>query len=167
MDVLAAIENTSLGIWVRESTSLWAYPTIIFLHSVGLTIIVGLNAVIDLRLLGFAPRLPIAPMAKLFPLMWFGFWINALSGVALLTADATTFLVAPLFYIKLFVVALAAANLILIRRWVFRDPLVAEGRSTMRWKVLGATSLVLWAVAMTAGRLTAYLGPAVALAGLH
>jgi hypothetical protein len=165
MDLLASIESTSLGTWVRESNSLWAYPTIIFLHSVGLTIVVGLNAAIDLRLLGFAPRLPIGPMVKLFPLMWFGFWINAFSGLALLAADATTFLIAPLFYIKLFVVALAAANLVLIRRWVFRDPQVGEGRSTVRWKVLGATSLVLWAVAMTAGRLTAYLGPAVALAG--
>ena len=59
MDLLAAIENTGLGTWVRESTSIWAYPTIIFMHSVGLTIIVGLNAAIDLRLLGVAPRLPL------------------------------------------------------------------------------------------------------------
>jgi sulfopyruvate decarboxylase TPP-binding subunit len=32
-------------------------------------------------------------MRGLFPVMWVGFWINALSGIALLIADATTMIV--------------------------------------------------------------------------
>jgi hypothetical protein len=84
IDLLRAIEDSGIGIWVRESGSVWSYPTIIFLHAVGLTFVAGVNAALDLRLLGFAPRLPVASMTGLFPVMWVGFWINALSGVALL-----------------------------------------------------------------------------------
>jgi hypothetical protein len=163
--LLTAIENTSFTTWIRESQSIWAYPMMIFLHSVGLSIVVGLNAAIDLRLLGFAARIPVAPLEKLYPLMWFGFWINAASGVALLVSDISTFAVAPLFYIKLGVIALSLANLIAIRRVVFNGP-SRTGPITPSARMLAVTSLVFWTAAITAGRLTAYIGPAVALKGI-
>jgi len=166
MELLNAIENTAVAAWVRESSSIWSYPTIIFLHSLGLSIVVGLNAAIDLRLLGFAPRLPIAPLAKLFPLMWVGFWINALSGIPLLAADISTFLIAPIFYLKLGLVVLAVVNLRMIHRRVFKNPVPAVGSVPAGGRMLAATSLFLWAGAISAGRLTAYLGPAVALKGI-
>ena len=60
-DFLASLENSGFGLWVRESGSLWSYPTIIFLHSLGLSFVVGLNVAMNLRLLGVAARLPLAP----------------------------------------------------------------------------------------------------------
>jgi hypothetical protein len=165
MDVLNAIQDSGLGIWVRESGSLWSYPMIVFLHAAGLSIVVGLNAAIDLRLLGFAPRIPLAPLGHLFPYMYAGFWINALSGVLLLIGDAATMLVNPVFYIKLAFIALAVINLAALRRVVFDGR--NSGQALARaHKVLAVTSLALWTGAITAGRLTAYLGPAAALRGL-
>ena len=160
MDYLSVIENMGLSVWVRESGSVWSYPTIIFLHSVGMGLLVGLSAMIDLRLLGFARGIPLAPLARLFPLLWIGFWINAISGVLLLIADAGTFLIAPLFYAKLALIVVALTSMQLIRR-----QLQAGGASSVStWgKALAATSLVLWTAALTAGRLTAYIGPAAAL----
>src|SRR5919204_1705110 len=105
MDFLARLEATSFATWVRESSSLWAYPAILFLHTVGLGFLVGTNVVIALRLLGCASRLPIAPMERFYRVMWLGFWINAASGVALLMADATTKLTNPVFYIKMAFIA--------------------------------------------------------------
>ena len=166
MRLLDVIENLGFSVWVRESGSLWSYPTIIFLHSLGLAFVVGLNAAIDLRLLGCAPRLPIAPMKRLFPVIWAGFWVNALSGIALLMADAGTMLVSPIFYTKLALIALAISNMAFIERRVFRDDGPAGDRVPAGAKVLAAASLVLWMGAITAGRLTAYLGPAVGLKGL-
>ena len=161
MEVLRAIENSGFGIWVRESGTLWSYPTIIFLHAVGLTFVAGVNAALDLRLLGFAPRLPVAEMEGLFPVMWAGFWINALSGAALLIADAATMMVSWVFWIKMAAIALAIVNLVFIRRLMFGG----EARAAMdrnavplRVKLLAGTSLLCWTIAMTAGRLTAYLG---------
>ena len=116
MEFLAWLENTGFGTWVRESPSVFAYPTILFLHTVGLGFLVGTNIVIDLRLLGFAAEAPLAPLDKFFPVMWVGFWINAVSGTALLIADATTKFANPVFFIKMAFVALSVINMVLIRR---------------------------------------------------
>ena len=163
MDVLRAIEDSGIGIWVRESGSLWSYPTIIFLHAVGLTFVAGVNAAVDLRLLGFAPRLPLASMRGLFPVMWVGFWINALSGIALLIADATTMMVSWVFWVKIAAIVLAVVTLARIRYALYLDPHAAAapgGNDAVppRLKMLAVASLFLWFAAVTAGRLTAYLG---------
>ena len=70
MSFLASIENSALAAWVRESSSLLAYPTILFMHTVGLGFLVGLNAAIDFRILGFARKLPLAPMESFYRIMW-------------------------------------------------------------------------------------------------
>ncbi len=151
MEFLARIESTGFATWVRESSSLFAYPGILFLHTVGLSLLVGTNVAIDLRLLGRSRDLPLAPMESFYRVMWIGFWINALSGTALLIADAATKLINPVFYIKLAFIALGVFTMVQIRRRVF------HGAS--RGRALAVASLVLWAGAITAGRLMAYFGP--------
>jgi hypothetical protein len=159
MDFLLRLEQAGFFAWVRESSSIWAYPTILFLHTIGLSMIVGINAGIDLRILGVAPEIPVSPMIRLFPVMWAGFVVNALSGVTLLIADATTKLTNPVFYIKLVFIALALANLHLIKTRIIRDPLVDKRPLPINAKIMAGMSLVFWAAAMTAGRLMAYIGP--------
>src|SRR5205809_423377 len=107
MDFLVWLESTGPASWVRESSSLWAYPTVLFLHTLGMAIVAGLSTAIDLRILGLAPGVPVSPLEKLFPLIWIGFWINAFSGTLLLMADATTKFLNPVFYVKLTFIALA------------------------------------------------------------
>jgi hypothetical protein len=161
MEVLRAIENSGIGIWVRESGSVLSYPTIIFLHAVGLTFVAGVNTALDLRLLGFAPRLPVAAMEGFFPVMWIGFWINALSGVALLIADASTMMVSWVFWIKMAAIALAVVNLVFIRRLMIAGGptwMIERNAVPLRVKLLAGTSILFWTTALTAGRLTAYLG---------
>jgi hypothetical protein len=159
MDFLQWIEQTGLATWVRESSSLWAYPTILFLHTIGLATVVGLNAAIDLRLLGFAPEVPLSPMARFFPIMRAGFAVNALSGTALLIADASTKLANPVFYVKLVFIALALINMRLLRTQVFEDPLVDKRPLISNARILAFTSLIFWIGATAAGRLMAYIGP--------
>src|SRR5438874_1653917 len=60
MDFLIAVENTALATWIRESPSLLAYAFVLFLHAVGLALVAGFNAAVDLRILGVAPDVPIA-----------------------------------------------------------------------------------------------------------
>ena len=167
MQLLLWVENSSLGSWVRESSSLWAYPTILFAHTVGLGFLVGMNTAVDLRMLGFARRIPLAPMERFFPVMWFGFWVNAISGTLLLIADASTKLINPVFYIKMAFVTLAVVNMVLIRRRVFREPELPTLPLPTSAKVLAATSLFFWAGAITAGRLMAYFGPVSGAPGLQ
>src|SRR5688572_7673878 len=163
MDFLMSLENTSFAAWVRESPSIWAYPTILFLHTIGLGFLVGASAAIDLRILGFARRLPLAPMEGFFPVIWIGFWINAISGIALVLPDASKLLANPVFLVKMGFIVLSLASIRLIRHRVFRDPLVEKGEVQMPGKILAAASLLFWVGAITAGRLTAYLFSTVGL----
>jgi hypothetical protein len=167
MSFLASIENTALAAWVRESSSLWAYPAILFLHTVGLGFLVGLNTAIDLRILGVARRLPLAPMESFYRVMWAAFWVNAVSGTLLLMADATTKLTNRVFYAKMAFVFLAVVNMVWIRRRVFRDPAIDTARIAGFARALAMTSLLFWAGAITAGRLMAYFGPVSGAPGLQ
>jgi hypothetical protein len=160
MDLLAGLEATAFGTWVREAPTLWAYPTVLFLHTVGLGFLVGINVAIDLRLLGVAPGLPLAPFARLFPWMWVGFWINAVSGMALIVADATTKLTNPVFYVKMAFVILGVLNMALMKRRLFREAEALDqlpGTPRARW--IAISSLAIWILATTTGRLMGYLGP--------
>jgi hypothetical protein len=161
------IENTWFGIWVRESGSIWSYPMIITLHSYGMAMLVGVSAVIDLRLLGFASRVPLASLRRLFLLIRIGFWISLASGIALTIGDAATMLVSPVFYIKMLFVALALVTVRLTERKVFGRPALGADVLPTHARTLALSSLVFWLGSITAGRLTAYLGPAAALKGLH
>ena len=60
------IEETALSVWLRESPSLWAFPFVLILHTIGMGFLVGSNIALDLRVLGFAPRIPLSLFEKLF-----------------------------------------------------------------------------------------------------
>ena len=53
------IETSALSVWSRESTSIFAFPTFLIVHAVGMALVAGMNAAIDLRILGFAPHVPL------------------------------------------------------------------------------------------------------------
>ena len=162
MSFLTAIEQSGFCTWVRESGSMWAYPLILFLHTVGLGFVVGTCMVIDLRLLGYAPRIPLKPIERFFPLLWAGFWISAISGTILLAADATTKVISTIFYVKMAFIALGVSLIPKLRTSVLRD----GGVPVSKGKLVAAISLACWAGAITAGRLQAYLGPVSGATGL-
>ena len=157
-DFTTWLQGSAVGVWTRESPSIWAYPTVLTLHTVGLGVLVGANAVIDFTLLGFAPRLPIPSLAPLYRFMWAGFAINAVTGVMLFASDATTKARQPVFYIKLTLIALGLVVTAMIRRTVRRGPAPCDpDLSPGPGRRLAVLSLLLWAGAVTAGRLMAYL----------
>ena len=112
----------------------------------------GSNAAVDLRILGFAPRVPLSAMVKFYPVMWFGFVINAISGVLLLIGYPTKALTNPVFYVKLACIAVGMVLMVWLRRNVVRN----EGSPSTRGRAIAAFSLFCWAGAIVAGRLLAY-----------
>jgi hypothetical protein len=159
MNFLRLIEQSSFSQWVVGSSSVFAYPTILLLHTVGMGIVVGISAGMDLRILGFAPALPLAPLEKFFPLLWVGFWLNAITGVILLAADATTKFTNADFYIKMVFIALAVLIHQMLRARVFGTQSVDKRTFSSEVKLLAVASIICWVGAITAGRLLGYLGP--------
>jgi hypothetical protein len=156
--MIEAIENSAYAVWVRESPSIFAYTTILSLHAIGLAIIVGIHTLVALRLLGFVPSIPLQPLRKLFPWMYLGFAINLFSGSSLLVANLTNDLGNWLFLAKLVFILLAMINLELTRMYVFDKPgaALATGELPQHAKTFAIVALVLWSLAMVAGRFTAY-----------
>jgi hypothetical protein len=159
MDFILQLQHSALMDWVRESGSLLGYPTILFLHTMGLAIVAGLNGAIDLRLLGVASKVPLSSLTRFFPFIWMAFGLTALTGVVLLIADAETKLASPVFYVKMVFIVLALVNLHLLKRRIFADPNVDTHPLHAQATLLALSSLLFWVGATTAGRLMAYLGP--------
>jgi hypothetical protein len=155
MDVLASLEGSGFGTWLRESGSIWAYPAVLTAHTLGMGVLVGTSAVLDLRLVGCAPRIPLEPLRSLFPIMWVGFWLNAITGVALFVADATTKGTTTVFMAKLGIIVVSVVVLFDIKRRVYGTG--APGVVTPQARVLAAASLALWLAAIVTGRYMAYV----------
>ncbi len=158
MDFLIWLQHTSFPTWVRESTSVFSFPSILLLHTIGMALVVGIAAAIDFRILGFAPALPLAPMERFLPVLWVGFWVNAVTGAVLFAVDAPAKATNPDFWVKMVFIALAVINLRLIQKRVLRDPNLDMGPLSSQAKVLAGTSLFFWMGAIAAGRLLAYVG---------
>ena len=156
--MLPWLEATALATWVRESPSLLAYPTVLTLHTAGLGIVVGAAVVVDLRLLGYARGIRVSTLEPLFTFMAWAFALNAVTGVLLFIADATTKAKQPVFYVKLSLIFLALWCTFATRR-IVRDNSESTAAETVpaHGARLATASLLLWAGAIAAGRLMAYL----------
>ena len=157
-DFLQRLQDSDLGYWVSTAPTIWAYPTILTLHTIGLAMVVGPNAVLDLRLLGAGSRVPISELRPVFRIMVVGFLINASTGIALFISEATEKGVAWIFYVKLTIIAVALLVAARLRRQVFtQGPASRTDPVSSGVKMLAVASLALWFGAITAGRLMAYV----------
>src|ERR1700691_3601831 len=118
------LENLAFSQWVKNAPTIWAFPTILIVHTLGMSIVAGVSAIISLVVLGFWPAVPRKPFARAFPLLWFGFGINAVTGTMMLIADATTKLTMLDFYLKMGFVFAGLFVLIRMRRQIFENPQV-------------------------------------------
>ena len=73
---LNTIEQSDFSTWIRESPSVFAFYFILLFHTIGLALVVGSNAVVDLRILGVASSLPLKPLKRLFAIGWTGLAIT-------------------------------------------------------------------------------------------
>ncbi len=151
------LSSTNFAKWINESETIFGYSGILFLHTFGLAIVVGLSTAIDLRLLGAASRMSITAMRPLFRYMWLGFCVNALSGAMLFAADAPRKAANPLFELKLALVAIGVAVMAVIERRMLQMEFGAPGAGSQSGlRMLAVASLLIWAAAIAAGRLVAY-----------
>lgn len=156
IELLTALQSSALSTWVREASTVWAYPTILTLHTLGLGILVGVNAMVDLRLLGVGRQIPLTIMEGFFPAMWFGFWLNAITGFMLFAADPITKGATVLFAVKLGLVAIGVVLIVILRRALYGGaPSDAIIVSPFARRCAGL-SLFVWVVATAAGRMMAY-----------
>jgi len=154
--LLSWLEAGFLGTWVRES--LWGYAILLTLHSLGMAFLVGITFVIALSVLR-GRGIAAAPFARFMIIVWAGFVVSALSGIALFAGQATSISASRIFLIKMTLVVLGVVLTLRVAR-----ALVPESRGGDRVadqpqsiRLMAGFALTFWVGAIVAGRLTAYL----------
>lgn len=156
--ICQAINDTRLSTSLRESV--WMFPIVETVHVIGITLLVGTIAVLDLRLLGLVfKRERVSLIARqVWPLTWAGFVVVMISGIFLFIAEAAQSYTNPAFRWKMLLLLLVGVNPLIFHTTVYRriefwDETLAV---PFRARVAGAISLVLWSAIIVAGRAIAY-----------
>src|SRR5215471_16874092 len=155
---LQSLQDSDFGVWVSSAPTILAYPTILMLHTVGLAMVVGPIACLSLRLLGVGQRMPVSIFRGVFRIMWWGFALNAATGVMLFISEADDKGLQIDFYVKLTLIAFALWAAMRMKRLIFtgRDDAAVDRSVPAQARSLAVVSLLLWGGAITAGRLMAY-----------
>ena len=156
MSAFQRLQQSAFTDWFLGSPSIWAYPTVLTLHTVGMAILVGASFVINLRVLQVSGLIPLHRLQPLYRFVWIGFTINLVSGVILFITEAADRVVDPVFGIKMASIAVALVLGLMVKRRAI-DRMDAPQAATVQTRSLAAAALGMWTVAIVAGRLMAYL----------
>lgn len=141
------LENTPVGAGVRQS--IWLFPIVETIHTVGIVLVAGTIAVVDLRLLGFALRRePVsAVLQQVLPWTWTGFALMLVTGALLVSSEAVKLYSSVFFRIKLALLILAGTNMLVFHRTAY---------TPARARLAGALSLTCWIGIIAMGRAIGY-----------
>jgi hypothetical protein len=154
-DFLFWLETTRISILVSQTH--YGYPLLETIHAIGMAMMIGSLGLLNARVLGFRPELPILGVRMLMPVAWIGFAINALTGAALFMSLASEFYFSTTFRIKMVLVVLAGINAWLLGRlYLQRLAADADLAPTAGVKAVAGSALLFWFGALIAGRLLAY-----------
>lgn len=151
--LLVSLKGTWIGTTVASST--WMFAACEALHFIGLFILVGGIAILDLRVLGMARDFPVAPIHKLLPIAFVGFFMNLVTGTLFFLVDPVGYGSNPAFQVKMALVVLAGLNAFWFELGYAGQ--VAEWGARVdapfQAKVICGLSLIIWGGVITAGRL--------------
>jgi len=156
-DFFNQVAALPVSLMLGESLNLFSALDVI--HIVGVLLLAGSIAVVDLRLLGivFADIGLEVLQRQVLPLTIAGALLVFPTGIGLFLPQAGKIWLNPLLQAKLVLLLLAAAN---IAYWHYNFSRHAEWSSsaTLPWQArfAGASSLILWAGTIIAGRLIAF-----------
>lgn len=156
--MLSWLESTSLSVWLQESPSLLALPTILTLHTAGMAVLVGTSWMLDLRLLGVGRNVPLSAYRWVFPTLAVGLFVNLATGVLLFIKNPTHWGTALPFLVKMLLVVASVATVVPVRSLILRSD-AAQRDVSSNFRLLAIASILAWTGAVTAGRLLAYLVP--------
>lgn len=155
---LMLLQDSSLGEGVRNGQFL--FPVLESIHILGIALLVGPAFTFDLRLLGAGQRVISVTTAARFllPLSHAGLGIVAITGIALLSAQATVVAAADAAPWKLGLIVVAGINVLVFHKGIYRT--VADwdvhAAPPLAAKVSAWVSVLVWTGVVVAGRFLAY-----------
>jgi hypothetical protein len=156
MEFLNWLQTNSFSEWVLTTT--WVYPWVIALHSIGMGFLVGIIAMIGIRVIG-GGSFPVAPLARFLSVVRVAFAVNVLTGLIMFVIDAQQFFLSPTFRVKMILIALGILSGWFLTTRIFGEQAAWDGQgdAPQSAKLIAGIALVCWGGAIVAGRMTAYL----------
>lgn len=151
-----ALERSAFAAAIRAST--WIYPAANVLHVLGIALLFGSIAVFDLRLLGVSWAGRPADAARLaLPLARTGLAIALPTGFLLFSAEASAYVVNPVFQAKFAAIVIAFLNLAVFHAGSYRRIAAWAGEVPATARFAAGISALAWLVAVICGRFAAYI----------
>jgi len=147
----------TLGNFVRDTP--WAWTSAETVHFVGLSLLIGVLLLINMRMLGFMKQIPFEALDRLLPWAMLGFAVNTMSGMLFFAASANSYVGNPAFYWKLVFVVLGGLNVLYFtfdRTWAQETGREAPPLS----KLAAVCAMFLWVGVMYWGSMLPFIGQA-------
>ena len=148
----------TVGAFVTETP--WMWPTCETLHFIGLTLLVGVVLLVDLRVLGVLKGVSFASLHRLLPWAAFGFGVNVITGILFFVGIPGQYTRNVAFYWKLALVMLAGVNALYFT--LLEEPwALGPGEDApLTAKIAAASAMILWVGVMYFGSMLPFLGNA-------
>lgn len=147
-----------IGSFVTDTP--WMWPTCETLHFVGLSLLLGVVLIVDLRVLGVLKGVSFAYLHRLLPWAAIGFGVNVITGMLFFTGIPGQYIHNPSFYWKMVFVMLAGLNALYFT--VFDEPwkLGPKEDAPLTAKFAAASAMLLWIAVLYCGSMLPFLGNA-------
>jgi len=129
----------------------WAYPALEIVHICGIALLLGNLVLLELRVFGAGPQLPVRPLARLaLSVAVAGFLLAATSGLLMFASQAGELLANRAFTLKMLLLLAAGCN----AAWFHRRNALALCDAGARAQMVLST--LLWVSIVACGRWIAY-----------
>jgi len=138
----------------------WAWATCETLHFIGLSLLLGVVFLVDLRVLGVVKGVSFASLHRLLPWAALGFGVNVITGILFFVGIPTQYIHNPSFYWKVAMVMIAGANALYFTLLDEPWTLGPKEDAPLTAKVAAVSAMLLWVGVMYCGSMLPFLGNA-------
>jgi hypothetical protein len=148
----------TVGSFVTDTR--WMWPTCETLHFIGLSLLIGVAFLVDLRVLGVVKGVSFASLHRLLPWAALGFGVNVITGMLFFVGIPGQYIHNTTFYWKMALVMLAGLNAVYFT--LLEEPweLGPKEDAPLTAKIAAASAMLLWVGVMYCGSMLPFLGNA-------
>lgn len=150
------IDAAAIGGFVTGAR--WMWPTCETLHFIGLSLLLGVVFLVDLRMLGFMKYVSFPSLHRLLPWAILGFGMNALTGMLFFIGMPEQYINNSAFQWKIFFVLVAGANALYFTMFDEAWTLAPGDDAPFRAKFAAVSASFLWIGILWCGNMLPFIG---------
>jgi uncharacterized membrane protein len=150
------LDAAAIGMFVTGTK--WMWPTCETLHFIGLSLLLGVVFLVDLRMLGVVKNVSFATLHRLMPWAMLGFATNVLTGLLFFVGSPEQYVNSVPFQWKMALVLIAGANALYFT--MFDEVWVLEpgDDAPVPARIAAGSAVILWVAIMWCGNMLPFIG---------